>query len=193
MIRPSDHLILAFDPSISSTGYAILRASGRDGTFVAAGRIWARGKGLDIVTRIDQILTDAQAVVDEVAVMNATHASIVIETPQTETHGKTRSASTLPTYGMAVGALVWGLVYPISWGRVTVSATEWTKGAPATGNDKYKVARVRFVEQLYRLKPGSLGAKTTAGDVADAVLIARWMVRRTAIMGRLMMRQEDEA
>lgn len=57
-------------------------------------------------------------------------------------------------------------------------AGQWSRGwCASVKDDEYKTARVAQVERLYRLSPGALGAKTSARDIADALLLAEWGVR----------------
>jgi hypothetical protein len=93
---------------------------------------------------------------------------------------KNRSVAWLPTYGMAVGAILAGVCriegfgVPPEW-ILTPPASRWWRGiAPPTKDDPHKERRVVRCETLWNLKPGSLGAKTTAGNVADALLLGFW-------------------
>ena len=47
---------------------------------------------------------------------------------------------------------------------------------PVNRGDEHKEKRVSYVEWLYPVWAGRFGPKTKAGNVADAVLLARWAV-----------------
>lgn len=171
-------MILAIDPGISCTGYCLLDTVGPDGSIHEAGRIVPGPSSKSLGDRARSIVSDINELVHDNGI-----DAVVIETPQTVARGKrnTRSASTLPTYGVAVGAILAGVHVPDLAERIEVSATEWTRGIPTTSRDKDKSNRVMLVERIYGMPSGSLGPKTTAGNVADAVLLARWaMLRRRA-------------
>lgn len=93
---------------------------------------------------------------------------------------KNRSVAWLPTYGLAVGTILVAASrdasrpVPIEW-CLTPPASRWWRGvAPSTKDDPHKERRVRRCEELWKLAPGALGAKTTAGNVADALLLGFW-------------------
>lgn len=183
----TSRLVFAIDPSIKCTGYAAIRDDGvGDGQLVMKGTI-SPPVSRSIVDRCEFILAEIRSQIwSAIGHHSADRDFIVIETPQTVTRGKKgqRSASSLPTYGMIVGCLLWGLDERLWDMRHTVSATEWTKrGIPATYRDTYKELRVRMVESIYGVRRGGLGAKSVAGNVADAALIARWFVLKKRAEG----------
>ena len=86
-----------------------------------------------------------------------------------------RSALSLPSYGVAVGAVFMQAVLHTPGRVLTPASDEWpSRSVPRTAGDAHKEGRVRYVEGLYGLERGALGPKTRAGNVADAVLLAMW-------------------
>jgi len=177
----SKPLVLAFDPSTDVTGYALVR--GPD--LLDAGAL--RPKGDTLYAACRWLVDHAQAVIDNMARGAEGLEAVVVEFPQVVTYGKAarRSAATLPNYGVAVGALAYGLRIPAGCRVMTPSATEWTRGYPPTRDDRHKLARVRYAESIYGLAEGALGAKTVAGNVADAALLAHWAVSRLVLEARM--------
>lgn len=172
-------MILGIDPSISCTGYCLLERSGEHGRIIEAGKVSPTSRQTTLGERARQIVCDLNELVRE-AMDKAGLDTVIVETPQTVTRGKRglRSAATLPSYGVAVGAILAGLDVPDGVERIEVSATDWTRGMPTTARDPDKVNRVLLVERMYGLEPGSLGARTVAGNVADAILLARYALVR---------------
>lgn len=170
--------VIAFDPSIDRTGYAVLEDDGDSGRIWEAGLITTRDHSHGRAARIDDLIAGTQEKLDHA------HAdAAVIEFPFSRVfpgRGTRRSIATLPTMGLAIGA-----VYATArahWtsgklplGVLTPGSDEWPRGTvPPTKGDDAKEARVRYVEAVYRLRDGELGPKTTAGNIADAILQARW-------------------
>ena len=175
--------VLAFDPSINTTGLGVVE---RRGDRLVEGALIRTGDG-DLETRATELRRDA--------LENLHHFSpdlVVVELPAAtgrHTAGQgfgARSALYLPNYGIAVGMVLSAALEYLSRNQarpaglsptasrlITRAADAWTKGLPGTKNDEHKTARVRLVEQLYVLNPGALGAETVAGNVADAILLAR--------------------
>jgi|GEM_PF-6947282 len=87
-----------------------------------------------------------------------------------------RSVLTLPTYGCAVGvAYIASATHTNNLAVMTPAADEWPwKGVPSTKNDPHKEGRVRYAASLFGLSPTSMGAKSVAGNVADAMLMGSW-------------------
>jgi hypothetical protein len=88
------------------------------------------------------------------------------------------SVLTLPNYGMAVGAVLAAAVGGPPRRIVGYASDLWTRGLPPTRHDEHKQGRVRLAASLYRLNPSDFGAKTVAGNVADAVLLGRYALCR---------------
>lgn len=181
--------ILAIDPSIDETGAALLSTGGdpHRGDLMGIWRVKPEGD------TIPERLVSLKAQV-MVLVMDQNPDVLVLEMPADQARGRggqgftQRSVMTLPTYGAAVGILVGCLsdwrYLPNSGARTVLypSSSDWTgRDVPSSRDDKYKERRVRYVEHLYRKERGSLGPKTAAGNIADAVLIARWGLWRTAV------------
>lgn len=166
-------LVVGIDPSMTCTGYAVLSGS----CVLDAGVIRPSGKTL--TERAHDLWRHCRDIV-------TTHrgAVVVVELPAArgippDAQGfRRRSALTLPVYGIAVG-IVLGAYWASPGARlIAVAADAWTRGMPSTRGDPRKTGRVRLVEQLYGLGRGGLGAPTVAGNVADAVLLARYAERR---------------
>jgi hypothetical protein len=107
---------------------------------------------------------------------------VIVETPFEKTRGgagqSKRSVVTLPWYGVAVGAAICGAMryLPGSDAKLGGVANDtWAKRYPV-GKDPYKTARVKLAADVYGRQPEEFGCKSKAGDVADAVLMARWLL-----------------
>lgn len=179
--------IIAVDPSLSCTGYAVLDAPEDDPVRLVRHGYIARdrkaGLGFDLVIAIMDQVTDV--VSDALAGGSRGERVVyVVEGPRPSggfSMGK-RSFRSLPWYGVLVGALAFGgprtmlLERTDGTGRIEyVTPAEWSKGLPVIGEDKYKQARVRVAEAEFGLVEGALGPKSYAGDVADAILMGSWM------------------
>jgi len=174
--------ILAFDPSLTCTGWAMIETDGTsDGRYIAAGYI----QPTKFEQLTDRILDLASAI--EARVRRDIPDVIVIETPAAT--GRARSgqrfagtALTIPVYGAAVGACIVACgVCRLRSNSIVIVGTasdEWTKArdTPRCSGDADKTNRVEYVRRVWNLPP--LGPKSLAGNVADALLIARWQVRR---------------
>jgi Holliday junction resolvasome RuvABC endonuclease subunit len=168
--------IVAIDPGMSCPGYAVLAIPAphgpRDGTIVEAGVFELPDSDrAPLADRLGTLYADAHGVIER---FGSELAAVVIEFPQTVTRGKRglRSASTLPTYGMAVGVAYCAALAHESE-MLTPSATEWTRGLPPTHRDPDKTQRVDLASRLYRLQDWP-EAKAKRAAIADAVLLARW-------------------
>lgn len=163
--------VLGIDPSMGGTGMALLEGTpGTDGCIVEALRHTPDGEG------VGDRAGDLAAFIHEY-VRQRDPEMIVVETPFRGARGgghSTRSVMTLPAYGMAVGAACAAVrLSPV--GRriaVCVSADQWCK--ISNGKDPYKQNRVRFAAAIYGRQPEDFGPKSKAGDIADAILLARW-------------------
>lgn len=171
-------MILSIDPSSTCCGYALLDdnrvcAIEESGTF--------KLKAHDLCDRLDELIADLRGF------LQRNPDVVVIERPQVA-GGPNRggfakqSTMSVASYGAAFGA-VYGFVIgtPMPHFRkvMTPTPSQWVgRGVvPSSKGDPYKTKRVQLVEQLYGLKPGTLGPKTYAGNVADAILMGRWAGR----------------
>lgn len=196
-------IYLSIDPSISCTGYGLLHDDGStNGRVIECGTIkppdadsgspWTRIR--------DGLLVDLSALVGSLLLAHEINV-VIVETPQewSKGLGGKRSAATLPTYGMAVGAVLAELEsirkdMSKPFTLLETSASEWTRSAPAARTistsgrrqaDPNKTARVEYVRALW---PTAVlpTAKDKAGGAADALLMAKWQmdqqrnVRKTA-------------
>lgn len=163
--------VLGIDPSMGGTGIALLEGEpGTDGKIIEAIRHTPEGE--DIGNRA----LDLGAFVHKYSKQHLPDV-VVIETPFAGARGgvhSTRSAMTLPNYGIAVGAIITGvgLIHGHGIDFVFVPADQWCK--IATRQDRYKETRVRYAAAIYGMQPEDFGAKSKAGDIADAVLLARF-------------------
>lgn len=170
--------IIAVDPSLSCTGYAIINGDGTQ--IIEYGKIKPDCDG----DAYDRSLSIAQhvATVIHMNIDDWTEA-IVVEQPQTYCKGLggKRSAVNAPNYGMVVGMVTMAVQQEIAkaFSRAVFlrpSASLWTRGKVGTKGDRHKTNRVRSVELQYGLPVGSLGCKADAGNIADAIMLARWGV-----------------
>lgn len=170
--------VVAFDPAITHTGAACVSDDGQQ--LRMAELITIKGEGRDLQDRLRELRQDVRRFIDDnspkvVAVEMPAAKGIH---PSAQGFGK-RSALHLPTYGLAVGTVLaeaerYAELYPHRDIKVLCRPSDsWTRGYPGTARDPNKTGRVRLVESLYGLAEGSLGAVTTAGNIADAILLAR--------------------
>lgn len=169
--------VVAFDPSMVLTGAACVSQGGE--RLVSSCLIRTPDKG-DAADRCQALFADAaEYLADE------DPDYIVIETPAetgrpADSWGYSgRSPLSMPVYGMAVGVIMGAAVSHVRArpGRaikvLNRAADAWTRGMPGTKADKNKTARVTLACTLFGLKPDALGAPSVAGNVADAILLAR--------------------
>lgn len=166
-------MILSFDPGLTTTGFAILSSDGKE--LLDHGVINPDCDG-DAYSRAASI---ASLAVLEVRSIRDKLTTVVVESPQTYTKGKgnKRSLATLPNYGIAVGVITYAIDMEIKGTEIVLlrpSASSWTRGFARTKGDEHKTGRVLEVEDRFKLERGSLGPKTVAGNVADAVLLGCW-------------------
>lgn len=167
-------MILAIDPSLSCTGYAVL-----NGTIIRAmGKVTSDGDG-DAYERACSISNQLCRELEPH--IGPDTAAVVVEAPQIVARGLAgkRSAATAPNYGIVVGVVtrdIHRLIQERETSAVLLrpSATVWTAGLPGTRKDPKKRGRVQLVSSLYGLGLGALGSVTDAGNIADAILLARW-------------------
>lgn len=179
-------MILALDPSSTCTGFATLDDGG--GLVLdQCGTI--RPAEADLPGRLLEIANDVRGLVCTLS----PGSSVVIERPQTA-GGPNRGGfarmgvMSACSYGAAFGVALATVAEAIPSDRIiTPTPAEWVgRGlVPSSRGDPHKVRRVRWVESLYLLAPDTLGPRTYAGNVADAILMARWArgvvaMRRTA-------------
>lgn len=177
--------ILAFDPSIKCTGYALVCTESLpnhgNGCLLEAGTITPEGEGpLRCFDLWDRVREEIYRAVPNVVVVETPMATKQRFAPQE------RSSLHLPTYGMAVGVVLLAARHSRrsgpdgdSWYELMhPAADEWTKGMPGSKNDKNKTRRVAYAASLYGREVTDFGPVTTAGNVADAVLLAFWAMGR---------------
>lgn len=159
--------IMAIDPSMTMSGYAVLRRSDSI-TVVDAGVL--RPEGTDRINKIHSMVIEAKCLAAEYS-----PTRIIVELPMefviAARRGK-RSAAHLPWYGVAIGAFL------VSFPRdivVGVTATAWGTVYPTI--DKMKTGRIMAVRARYG-QHLDLGAPTVAGNVADAIMMGTWWLDR---------------
>lgn len=167
--------VLAIDPSLSCSGWALVSGDFSAPKILFAGTLKLKKDALP--DRTFELFEDVQSLLNEYLPCAA-----VVEMPQTFSigFGNKRSAASLPGYGMATAAALlacrsWvepGI--PKTFTVLNPSASVWTKGYPKTKGDAHKQARVHHAALLYGTIPQFFGAKTTAGNVADAALLGHW-------------------
>ena len=170
--------ILAFDPSLTCTGWAVLEDDKTThGRYILSGYITTTAKG----ELCERLMDLAHSIGERARLM--TPDTIIIETPASTGRAPRGqsfrgTAMTSPIYGAAVGACIvacGGRGFKISG----VPSDEWTRARiPSSRGDCYKGARVKYAAECWGLDPDSMGPKTIAGNIADALLIARWRLWR---------------
>lgn len=172
--------ILAFDPSLTCTGWALLRSHAEHPNGVIMGMGYLQPDGIPSDDLAVRILDLAKGIGQRAAESMAD--LIVIETPAATGRAPggqsfRSTVMTAPVYGAAVGACITACgAFGVK--VCGVPADKWTQGfgVPSSRGDTFKVRRVEYVCRQWGLE--SLGPKTYAGNVADAVLIARWAMWR---------------
>lgn len=161
-------LILAVDPSLTSTGWCLVNLA--DGELLEQGRIVTAPRHGDLLTRLVR-LTGALAVGALAAGRAERIAEAVVEVPSGKVHGGRHrgrhggGGAGLSTYGAASGAVCQLLVSVLGVERVVgVTAEEW---AGKLGKWMRK-QRAGWCQPEYdtHADPG--------GDVADALELAAW-------------------
>lgn len=182
-------IIHAVDPSLTCTGYAVINDDGSENGILIDAGTHIPHKG----TLAERALELGADIFDGFRSLRADVC--VVELPFAKTRGgpkATRSAMLLPNYGIAVGmalsaagrwvadsASVSGLM--TSRRVVAVPADEWSRGVPGTMRDPLKTKRVAMAAYLYNRPVSDFGTKSNAGNVADAVLLARWAMLRNRL------------
>jgi len=191
-------ILMAFDPSMSCTGVAVIRDGERanapkfdnyreSGTLIQAMTITPDGDTKDYAARLTSLFMQCRALLDEF-----TPSVVVVELPSTHAPSQARGMQRVgqPIYGAAVGAVISAAACPanlqtcerITPPRVLAYPPDvWTRSLPPlarrTREDKYKTERVKLAAAIYLRSPEEFGAKSNAGDVADAVLLAEYGLR----------------
>jgi Holliday junction resolvasome RuvABC endonuclease subunit len=171
--------ILSFDPAIGDTGYALLGTSQQspDGDLHDWGLIEG-GEGT-VEERLAMLYTAACELIEK-----HQPSIVAVEFPFAKAMpgGRARrSVMHLPTYGMAVG-VVFAAARASGRTTVVVANDEWGRRFPTRGDDKKRL-RVLAVSGLYNIAPERMGCESKAGNVADAVLLARYVMLRHVVGG----------
>lgn len=173
-------LILSIDPSLSCTGWALVNA---DATKAVAFGKFNTTESMDLHVRCRLLATNVQsAALDHCKAADI--AAVLIETPQDEGNsGRGRRSTTyLPSYGACVGYFLGHFDAQVFAERVhAISASKWGKGFRTGGDNKPQ--RVKAAAWTYQIKPEDMGKPTVAGNVADALLMARWWADRQRLGG----------
>lgn len=178
------YLLIGIDPSLGCTGFAALTWDGTAGDrgekISRCGTLEPSNPDAGVVERALDIAGAVEGMVlgaiGDVFGPDPTKLIIAVEAPQDRMFGPkaARSNASLPGYGVAVGAVAAMVARELSAATIYYpTPMEWGGKFPTRG-DKHKEGRVRLVEAWYKLKAGSLGPKSRAGNVADAILLARY-------------------
>ena len=167
--------VIAFDPSLTATGYAVIVA----GKVVEHGAI-TLDDGADLPERLIELARDVRGIVG--GQVEPYPDAIVVERPESKHRGGGSWANispfTLTKYGAAFGTVLTAAaeMMPKSAVLLTPTPSEWVgRGRiPSSANDPGKSRRVAFVEATVPEVRGAMGPKTRAGDVADAILLGLW-------------------
>lgn len=179
--------LLSLDPSMSCTGWAVLEGEpGTDGAVIEAGVIKPDGDERMGIRRA--LYTEARQLMMRACGVGS---CIAVETPaerRTAWGGfRNRGAMDGPQYGAAVGVVL-GAAWSVQDSPAVVSVIgvpvdTWAAGIPKGKRvnragvlvpDDNKGQRVAMVKYVYGLDIG--GSKADAGGVADAILMARWVL-----------------
>ncbi|MCC6295419.1 MAG: crossover junction endodeoxyribonuclease RuvC [Pseudomonadales bacterium] len=182
--------VLGLDPSLTCTGWGVIESfpTRPQGLCIAHGFIDPPGAVPDgLVERLLYLSTAVRAVI---AKHGPTH--IALEKPEDKPRpaiARTfkRSTLTLPLYGVAVGVVIAAAMEAIDRDRIlTPAPSDWLSDDIPRPNRKdggddpdfHKERRARYAESIWKLKRNALGVKSKAGNVADALFIARHTLYR---------------
>lgn len=192
---PQPIRVLGIDPSLTCTGWALLEQfpTRPQGLAIAHGIIEPAGADKPMHERIRELA----CLLTQAIVCNPTASHCTIEIPENKPRpaGKRgfakRSVITLPNLGIPVGACIALACTHFDAPNIrTVAPSDWlTSDIPRVGgggddddehstgkdagSDPHKTYRVRYAERVWNLKRDSLGPVSKAGNVADALFIAR--------------------
>ena len=167
--------IFAIDPSLSCTGFALLRSGKVDhfGTLRLA-------EDADLPERLIEMFADLCGILDRFS-RNSRIDAIVIERPEENRRGGGSWANispfTLTVYGSSFGAAVIAAHAAAPEAMLlTPCPSTWVGRAriPSSKGDPHKTRRVKAVEYLFPETRGRFDCMTRAGNEADAILLARW-------------------
>lgn len=169
--------ILAFDPSITCTGWARVRHDGQNASLLNSGVIVPEGtksseRLRDLYRRIQSVFSECDP---------ANLDAVAVEFWQTTSFGKgrERNSNTLPLYGAAVGVAFVAALYMANAHSLPiheVSVTDWGLKIPA--GDEHKTKRVEAVRYYLGTDLRAKFTRQEAGNVADAALMAWWLAPR---------------
>ena len=170
--RPPDpEIVIGLDPSIVSTGYAVLRR----GDLIDAGDIRVGNDGT-LAQRLERLYTEVYCKINE-----SLGAIVVVEFPAARKGGLytygSQSAILAATYGAAAATVYWAARGLTVDRRVLTAAADAWPGElvprpPGTKGDKNKERRVEWVQLEYGITIPT--SKARVANVADAILLARW-------------------
>lgn len=184
---------LAFDPSLSCTGFALadvwddgrmpsiaLRRFGYiEPTEASGADLWTRAWEVAEASALEALAGYTQTIAIQV---------VAVEMPMTSMGGmkdQIRSTSWLPNYGVLCGAVASRLATEAELkdtGFCCPSATLWSSGIKTGG--KGKPNRIAMANMMAGVDLVSLVGKTRAENVADAILLGRWAaIRHRVEMG----------
>lgn len=157
--------LLAFDPSLSCTGWAVLREDGPTITLVDFG---------DFATKGEELFTRLAFIRQETKSRLKTYSPdyVAVELPQAGfVRGAKRSNTHLPSYGMAVGMVLAACIesgVPV----VTVTADEWGRRIARGGKGQAKTNRIGAVRIYLGVDlMETYKSEVRASGVADAALM----------------------
>lgn len=182
--------VMGLDPSLTCTGWGVLEQfpSRPQGLAIAHGMIEPPGPDTDeLAARLFYLSIAVQALIKD---YQPTH--IAMERPEDKPRPQIartfkRSTLTLPLYGAAVGVVLAAAFGAVDCDHiVTPAPSDWlgpdiprpNKKDGGEHEDVHKTRRARYAESVWGLKHQSLGPTSKAGNVADALLIARWALYR---------------
>lgn len=172
--------IMGIDPSLHEAAAATLETSdARPDLGVLVGGWRVQVEGTNAVERAFSLVDQLYALIGK-----EKPDVLTIETPadaKVKWSGAYlgRSPIVAAMYGVGVGAVLLGL-RPLGIRTIYAGVNEWTsRDVPSTGGDKHKTKRVGYAAALYGRTVESFGPKTYAGNIADAIFIARWGLWRT--------------
>jgi Holliday junction resolvasome RuvABC endonuclease subunit len=176
--------LLAFDPSLSKTGWALLTESGPAINLTEFGDF--EPKGSDLADRCNQINRFAARIID-----GTKPEAIAVELPRAGfIRGESRSATHLPSYGMAVGVVLAAChdaERETGAKVITVAADVWGRSIPRGGKGEAKEGRIQAVRLMFgRDLMDTFKSAERASAVADAALMGRHAIThwRTGLIGK---------
>ncbi len=158
--------IVAFDPSSTRTGYAVLKGPSLPRDLVEAGIIKPEKTKAEAIERAWSMARQAVKLLNSIGPLK-----VIVETPARTVRGKKQNRQAQAIYGMGVGAFI--TMIELEWGATDrVAADRWTQ--------KKKDHRAK---ELALSVAGYDRSRDRGMDCADAIELGEWFCERLTVRG----------